>query len=108
MTSVREAYQRDWDLTLPQTLQTEGSMLQFHQCAPVGEVGHFQSPEARYSFSEIPTGFFTEVAILEPPAFHFYRQKRPGGTIESTAPPGLSLSALELVSLNRVRLAVTI
>jgi hypothetical protein len=40
-------------------------MLQFHQCAPVGEPGHFQSPEARYSFSITPMGFLDKFAIYD-------------------------------------------
>ncbi|OGO36156.1 MAG: hypothetical protein A2147_08935 [Chloroflexi bacterium RBG_16_57_8] len=59
------------DFTLPQTLQTKGSTLQFHQCAPVGDVGHFHSPEAKYSFSVTPMGFLEENAILKPPPYDF-------------------------------------
>jgi hypothetical protein len=50
---------------LPHILQTEGSTLQFHQWAPVGESGHFQSPEARYSFSITPMGFLEKFAIRD-------------------------------------------
>ncbi len=47
-----------------QILQTMGCTLQFHQCPPVGESGHFHSPEARYSFSVTPIGFLEYDGIL--------------------------------------------
>jgi len=53
-----------WDLTLPHTLHMEGSTLQFHRCAPVGDSRHFHSPETKYSFSVTPTGFLEVAAIL--------------------------------------------
>ncbi len=57
-------------LTLPQILQTEGFTLQSHQCAPVGDSGHFQSPESRYSLSPGLINLFVLIAILLPPEYN--------------------------------------